>query len=991
MSIDDPKRWARVKDIFQAALERRPDERAAYLDHACVADRGLRSEVDSMLRAHVNAAAANFAGQQAVDALVAAHIEAPPSVVIGQQLGHYRIEATIGAGGMGIVYRGRDTKLNRDVALKILPEPFASDPERLARFKREAQVLASLNHSNIAAIYGFEDSGSTHALVLELVEGPTLADRIVKGPVPIDEALPIAKQIAEALDAAHEQGVIHRDLKPANIKVRDDGTVKVLDFGLAKAMEPASAISPALTNSPTLTSPAMMTGVGTLLGTAAYMSPEQAKGRPADKRSDVWAFGCVLYEMLTGTRTFKGDDVAETLAGIIRGEPDWSHLPSNLPFSLVVVIRRCLEKDRSKRISDVRGALNLAEDTRLMTRPTARSMATAPRRAGWYRAAIVVASALALAVAALGGWFSRITTTRISRLTIAPSAADSLAINGQARDVAISPDGTRIVYAGPNGSLLMRSLDQLEPSVLVRGEGATAPFFSPDGRWVGYTVANAAVRKVGAAGGPTALVSRGDGGGFRGASWAEDGTLVFATTNRAAGLYVVRPGLAQVELLTTPDRNKDEGDHLWPEFLPGGRTILFTIVSAAGSETETARVAVLDLATKRYRQVVPSGSHAHYVRSGHLVYAAGNELRAVPFDLNALEARGAPVPVVADVLETSTAAADFDVARDGTLVYVPANAAKGAPQSADRELVWVGRDGKMEQLGAPVRAYLYPRLSPDGTRILLDIRDNDNDIWMWDLRTKILADVTPGPSLDRFPVWEPDGQHFVFTSDHGGKSGVYRQSVDGSGGAKLLTNPSTGVGGSVPPAQAVNAVTPDGKRVIFDHAGELISVLADGSKRAITLVAGSGSQRAALSPDGKWLAYHSADISGRSDVFVTPFSAAGRGREQVSNMGGVEAWWSRKGDELFYFSLDGTLMSVRVGRGEGWSASAPAPVFPPALRSTFFFQPSGSASATFDVSADGQRFLMIRPIRRLDPGPTPAALVVVQNWFEELKQRVPTK
>src|SRR5499427_3006793 len=292
----------------------------------------------------------------------------------GTRIGGYEIVSLLGAGGMGEVYRARDTKLNRDVALKILPEAFTADGDRIARFRREAQVLASLNHPNIAAIYGFEDSGQTHALVLELVDGPTLADRIAKGPIPLDEALAIAKQIADALEAAHEQGIVHRDLKPANIKVRDDGTVKVLDLGLAKAMEPASAISPMLTNSPTTTTPAMVTGVGTLLGTAAYMSPEQAKGRPADKRSDVWAFGCVLYEMLTGTSAFKGDDVAETLAGIIRGEPDWSRLPSTLPSSLVVVIRRCLEKDRSKRIADVRGALSLAEDTRLITRPVAGPM-----------------------------------------------------------------------------------------------------------------------------------------------------------------------------------------------------------------------------------------------------------------------------------------------------------------------------------------------------------------------------------------------------------------------------------------------------------------------------------------------------------------------------------------------------------------------------------------------------------------------------------------
>ena len=891
----------------------------------------------------------------------------------GTRLGPYEVVSALGAGGMGEVYRARDTRLKREVALKILPDSFAADPERLARFQREAEVLASLNHPHIAGIHGIEEANGIRALVLELVEGPTLADRITQGPIPLDEALPIARQMAEALEAAHEHGIIHRDLKPANIKLRPDGTVKVLDFGLAKALDPApSAVD--VSQSPTITSPAM-TRMGVILGTAAYMSPEQAKGKPLDKRTDIWAFGCVLYEMLTGARAFHGEDVTDTLAAVLHGQPDWSALPPNLPAPIAVVLRRCFEKDRRKRIGDVATALALVDDAGGLT--GAGSLGTVGQApvASWRRAGIA-AAALVLVGAASGAavWIAmRPSSERVSRLTIAPDAAHTLAVTGEGRNVAISRDGNRVAYVGGNGTLLVRSLDQLEPTILVRQDNPIAPFFSPDGQWIGYFPANRNLRKVQVAGGPSVELSRSDSARPGGATWADDGTVVFATTNRSSGLQIVSPGTTVPKILTTPDRQQGEADHLWPEFLPGGRAVLFTI-TAASSVAESAQIAVFALDTGSYKTVLPGGSHAHYVPTGHLVYSAAGALRAIPFDLDRLQTTGVAVPIVSPVLSTSAGAADFDISADGTLVYVPGGVATGQ----QRELVWVGRDGKTEPLGAPTRAYIYPRLSPDGTRVLLDIRDQDNDIWLWDLRRKTLTNLTRNPALDRFPVWTSDGRQFVFVSDRDrGMSAIYRQSADGTGDAERLSDGSA-------EQQTPNGISADGKQLVFDRSGDLMLLALDGSRRVSPLVQTMFSEiRASLSPDGRWLAYH-ADESGQFEIYVRPFPAVNTGKAQISTAGGIQPWWSHKGDELFYIAQTGALMNVQVGSGQSWSASPPTVVSDTALP----FNPT--AAATFDVSLE-RRFLMIRPVTSPDQASLPPGMVVVQNWFEELKRLVPTK
>jgi hypothetical protein len=652
----------------------------------------------------------------------------------------------------------------------------AADPERLARFRREAQVLASLNHPNIAHVYGLEEATAStaggqavHALVMELVEGEDLADRIARGPVPLDETLPIARQIADALEAAHEQGIIHRDLKPANIKVRDDGTVKVLDFGLAKALDPAGdAVSTRrhapIADSPTITSP-VMTQMGVLLGTAAYMSPEQAKCKPADKRSDLWAFGCVLYEMLTGKPAFAGEDLSETLAAVLRAAPDWSRSP--LPASLHALLQRCLEKDRQKRVADISTARFVFAEPSLIT-ITSQDRSLPDRR----RQASVLAVAVLLAAAATATALRFVTSSPVPGVTTRSiiSGAGDAAVrpSGLNRDLAISPDGSKVVYvagAQTGGRLVVRALDELEPRPLTPGaEAQYDPFFSPDGRWVGFFeggLTQVTLKKVPITGGPAVTLCTRLGGVY-GATWGRDGTIIFAGSTDQ-GLQRIADGGCDTTLMTRPNRESNEGSYLSPHLLPDGRAVLFTMRSPA-RPTRAGSIAVFDLRTGTQKTLIQEGIDAHYVPSGHLVYAAAGTLRAVPFDLATLSVTGAAVPVVPQLMTKTSGRADFDIADNGTLVYVT-----GADLSlVPRTLVWLDRQGREERIAAPARPYRYARLSPDGTQAAFEIPDEDHDIWTLDLARGSLIRVTTDPSPDRMPVWEPDSRHVLFTSNRVG-------------------------------------------------------------------------------------------------------------------------------------------------------------------------------------------------------------------------------
>jgi eukaryotic-like serine/threonine-protein kinase len=917
-------------------------------------------------------------------------------VPTGSRLGPYEILAPLGSGGMGEVYRARDTKLNRTVALKVLPSEFALDADRLARFKREAQVLASLDHPNIAAIYGIEDSEGVHALVLQLVEGPTLADRIAEGPIPIDEALPIARQIAEALEAAHDQGIVHRDLKPANIKVTAEGTVKVLDFGLAKLLDaetaPSSQIrgySPGLTNSPTITTPAM-TMAGVILGTAAYMSPEQAKGKPADKRTDIWAFGCVLFEMLTGKRAFEGEDVSDTLATVLKGEPDWSALPRDIPDRIVALIKRCVTKDPRGRVADVAAPLYVLSES-----GSGPSVTQSPRDARASSRSFMVGGGVGLMtgilLTALAAWtmLHRPDTQppRVTRFSITPAPSLPLLIQNQ--DLAISPDGTHIVYqagTGP-GQLMLRALGDLEPRALADSVGGRQPFFSPDGLWVGFFGAQV-LKKVSIASGPSITIcDLTSGGPLRGGSWGPDGTIVFSS---AAGLMSVSQGGGKPKALT----NAGPGEqHVFPFILPNGRAVLFTIRRPA--QAEGMQVAVLDLSTSQTKVLIQAGSSAQYVDMGHVVYAAAGTLSAVPFDTARLSVVGDARTIVEHVTTAGAGATDFAVARQGTLVYVPE-----APAPV-RSLVWVDRQGHEEPINAPPRVYATARFSPDGRRVALGLSNDNRDrrgIWIWDLARETLSPVTQD-ARGQAPVWTPDGRRIVFESQRGtGVAGLYAQAADGTGNAEQL---KVNTGTPLLPT----SVSRTGE-LFFTQVGRgglSIGVLTVGAGEARTLIearqlstplSSAGLTSAEISPDGRWLAYQSSESSRigpsssseTSDIYVRPYPDVDSAKWPISSGGGSRPAWARNGRELFYLDATGRLTTVSVQtNGATFSAGKPAVLFD----TRYFAQATGGRS--YDVSPDGRRFLMIKEPSTVDNRAPSASIVVVENWMDELKQRVPVK
>ncbi len=883
---------------------------------------------------------------------------------------------------MGEVYRAHDTKLNRDVAIKVLPEGVANDRERLARFRREAQVLASLNHPNIGAIYGFEDSGDIHALVMELVEGPTLADRLVQGPVPINEALALAKQIADALQLAHQQGVIHRDLKPANIKVRDDGTVKVLDFGLAKLVGPADAVpvqpdgregrlQADLTASRAVTSPAMMTGVGLILGTAPYMAPEQATGRQVDQRADIWAFGCVLYELLTGRRAFDGDNVGETISNILKSEPDWNALPVDSPAHVRLLIRRCLEKDRGARLADVAVVRFLLDDGAGVIGPphahppAPDGVSVLPQRTrfaqGW---ALVVGGVVTGATV----WLLRSPpASRVTRTSIDTSDSATLSLDGITRDLAISPDGSRIVYIGNNNTqLFVRALDALAPTAIVTAAsaGLRDPFISPDGQWVGYAEGLNTLKRVAITGGPSTMIANLDGAS-RGAAWLPDQTIVFATLG-ATGLQRVSASGGTPAVLTRADRARGELDHLWPRALPGGQQVLFTITAGGG---DAAQVAALDLRTHATTVLVRGGSDGQYVADGYLLFAAAGTLRAARFDARRLVV-GQAVPLAAQVAMAANGGANVSASANGTLVYADsAGLAAGA-----RTMVWVDRAGNETPVRAQARPYVTPSLSPDGTRIVACSTDEEIDLWLSDLRRGTLSRLTFDPGVDIAPVWTQDGRRIIFTSDRGGAPNLWWLSADGTGAAEQLTTGDQ--------QQRAGSVTPDGLAVVFSEQRgsgfDLMRVDLAGEHRPQPVLQNTFVNRnPMISPDGHWLAYES-NASGHFEVYVRPYPNVAGGQWQVSTAGGTRPLWARSSRELFFTTDIGRLTRVAVETaGAGWNTRAPTSVF-----SATYFLGSSYPQRMYDVSPDDQQFLMIKS--RTD-ATRPPGLVIVQHFDEELK------
>ena len=930
-------------------------------------------------------------------ALAAAMLDdsASSSVLIGRQLGPYTVVSLLDSGGMGEVYRARDTKLGRDVAIKILPPEFTADADRRARFAREARLLAALNHPHIGAIYGLEEAEGVTALVLELVDGPTLADRIAQGPIPVHEALLIAKEIAEALEAAHEQGIIHRDLKPANVKVRPDGVVKVLDFGLAKALEPVSAGRTDATTSPTITSPTMMTRMGVILGTAAYMSPEQAKGRAADKRSDVWAFGCVLFEMVTGRRAFEGEDISDTLAAVLRGEPEWRALPGNVSPALVALLRGCLDKDRRRRVADLSTARFILDREGDAVTAVAVSPASTIRRA----ASILAAVAAAAGIAA----YATFSLTRVSapslpvvRATIALPMGDRFTNTG-VPVVALSANGTRLAYTA-NQRLYLRLMDQLDPTpirgteVALDPEGAARnPFFSPEGRWIGFWQDRQLKKVLITGGAPIPLCPAENPWGV---SWTSDNTILYGQSEGAgtgaAGIWRVSSEGGKPEHVVKVEAGQIA---YGPQLLPGGRAILFALAARPG-EWDTAQIVVQSLDSGRRDVVVERGVDARYVPTGHLVYALNGTLLAVPFDVSRLAVTGDAVPVVDDVAQP-TITAQFAISNQGALVYVPSDAIGGPIRP--RTLVWVDRQGREVPIkGVPPRHYFYPRLSPDGIRVALDVRDQEHDIWIWHLGRETLERLTLEPTFEQSGVWvPPDGKTVIYASGRRGgpraPRSLFRRPSDGTGNAEQLIQGTVG--------QFPSTVTPDGTTLIVrvvtppPKVGTLpgtdlyLLPLAGEPRLQPLLTELFDELNADVSPNGQWLAYESNE-SGRNEIYLRPFPNVDAWKQQVSTNGGTQPLWARNGRELFYESM-GTLMRVPVKTGSTFERGTPEKVFdaPYLVR-----QLDQARGRLYDVSADGQRFLMIKDTSVADERPPSARIILVQNWFEELKRLVvPTK
>ncbi len=911
----------------------------------------------------------------------------------GTRIGVYEIVGVLGAGGMGEVYRARDTRLERDVALKVLPELFTSDPERLARFEREAKVLASLNHPNIAQVYGFETQapGATggSAIAMEFVDGPTLAELIQAG-VPLERALPIAKQIAAALEAAHDQGIIHRDLKPANIKVRDEHDVKVLDFGLAKVFATeADGSASNVSDSPTLTA---RTQMGVILGTAAYMSPEQAKGRPVDRRADVWAFGVVLYEMLAGRRAFDGDDVSDVLASVLKSEPDWNALPADVPAPVRRLLRRCLEKDPRKRLRDIgEGMLQLEEalaggrdaadwtTSGTMVAVSSTSGVTPGQRPFWRRAvpfAITAIVAAALATAATIFMRPSPSPPRAVRFQHVPPATAPLFNSLGTGDLAISPDGRRIVYSAavPSGSVIhpylyMRTMDQPEAAPLRGADLALGPFFSPDGEWVGFHDRNdpTNLKKIQVSGGPPVAIVRA-ASAITGAAWMADGFIVFG--RRTAPLSRVPEAGGTPEEITTLDTSVGETEHLWPSPVPGTPVVVF-----AAWTNGVPQLAAVDVATRKTVRLNVQGSQPRYLSTGHIVFGRREgTLHVVRFDPATLTVSGNPAPVLEGVGVKSIGALAFDVSSTGDLVYAPGGIAR-----ADRSLTWVDRSGKETPIAAPLRNYFYARISPDGSRLSLDIRDEEQDIWIWDLRREVMARLTARAGADEYGIWTPD-HRVIFASDLAGRIDLFRHRPDAIGEPEQL-----GVTSAERRVAYPNAITPDGTQLVFRSAtggkNDLFVVNLSGNRTVRTLLGTPHEERnPSFSPDGKYMAFESDMTGGRLEVFIRPFPDVDSGQWKVSVAGGDEPVWSPTGREIFYIA-DGKMMSVGVTITPGGpELGKPVALF---ASTPFFF---GGVGRNYDIARDGQRFVMVK-----NPPTTGGGLVpisVVLNWGQEIRDRV---
>jgi len=895
---------------------------------------------------------------------------------INSQVGFYRIEERLGEGGMGVVYRAIDTKLGRSVALKIIKPELLQD-EGLTRFEREAGLLASLNHPHIAAIHGMEESGGTQFLVLEYVAGPTLADRLLRGALSIREAITIARQVAEALEAAHAKGIIHRDLKPANIKISSDGKVKVLDFGLAKSVRQARASSE---DDPTVSMPSDLTSEMTIVGTAAYMSPEQAAGKELDTRTDIWAFGCVLYEMLAGRRAFRGETITELLAAVIEREPNWKDLPAATPPRIASLLRHCLRKDPHQRLRDIGDARIELEDTGFGS--TTPEPAPVTRRTAVAVLAGAAAGAAVTAPFAISRYRGDL-VRRLARFAIAMPEGCSFAPSSNRR-VGISTDGSHVALcpdavasgAGSAPAFYLRSLSELKLKVLE--EPGASPFFSPDGRWLGYFNFGPGIgvrlRKMPVGGGPPVQLANLES--FIGAAWASD-DRIYLITDIPSGLAAVPADGGQTKEVLKIDFANGDRHYRYPCAVPGTDTLLLTAATADSETFDDARLIAFSPSTGQRKTVLEGGTHPRYSPSGHLLYARDGKILAIRFDAGRLKTSGQAFTVVEDVLMSrNSGLANFDVSASGDMAYI-----RGICDGGTRTLVWVDRSGHAEPVAsAPPRSYLHPRLSPDGRRLAIEIEGPNHNLYVYDFERGVLANLTTD-GVSHWPVWSPDGTELAFRAGPMAAFRIWRVPVDRSREPQQVT--AQGV------SQSAESWSPDGRALLYTtgHPGHppniMVASLAEGGNTRPVEVTKFAEGSPKFSADGRWLAYCSNE-SGKPQVYVQAYPGPGA-KTQISSDGGTDPVWKRNGGELYYRNGD-RMMAVAVSSAPTFNAGRPRELW----RGHYSHGTSsscglpGPTSSNYDVTAEGGRFLMIKDDQ---DSAVSREVVVVQGMGDELNRR----